>query len=287
MVDPLDALRSSGGAARLADLERLGVDRRRLARATVHGAVVRHAPGLYALPGCASPHLARAAVGGARAALSCQDALVEHGLTVIDVDPRPHVVVGRGTVRTWPGTVVHRTGAHDGAPRLGLVPALLSAGRCAGLRSAVGAVDQALREGRCSRADLDSAGGHARWRRVLSLSDPRAGSTTESFARVHLTVALSGLGASIEPQANLWGVGHVDLLVDGWLVVEVDGFAFHSDRASYREDRRRNGVLSRHGYVWLRPTFEDVVRRPAWMVDEVRETWSRGRPPGWVDLQVP
>lgn len=89
----------------------------------------------------------------------------------------------------------------------------------------------------------------------------------------------------MEAQGGLRGVGRVDLLVDGWLVVETDGFTFHADRASYREDRCRDAALSHSGYVWLRFTYEDVVGHPDRMVAEAPETWTRGRPPWWVDLR--
>ena len=64
----------------------------------------------------------------------------------------------------------------------------------------------------------------------------------------------------VESQVWIEGVGRVDLVVDGWLVLEADGFAHHSDRASYREDRRRWNALVEAGYTVLRFTFEDVVR---------------------------
>ncbi len=73
--------------------------------------------------------------------------------------------------------------------------------------------------------------------------------------------------------------------MDGWLVVERDGFAYHADRSSYRRDRQRDAALSRHGYVWLRFTDEDVVGAPERMVATALETWSRGRPPCWTDLR--
>ena len=288
-VDPVSALVRSGGAARTADLYRLGVCWPTLRAAVDEHAVLKQAPGLWSLPGCAAPALARAALGTrGRAALSCGSAAAEHGLVVLDPDPRPHVVTGRSAARTWPGTVVHRRASGPGTDRLGLVETLVSVAQCSPLHVAVSLVDQVLADDRVLPAALRAAGAprERRWHEVVDLADRRAGSAMESLARVHLALAFAGLGVRVEPQVHLRGLGRVDLLVDGWLVVETDGFAFHADRASYREDRRRNGVLSRHGYVWLRPTFEDVVARPDRMVREVLETWTRGRPPWWVDLRV-
>ena len=288
-MDPVSALARVGGAARTADLKRLGVSPRTLRGATGTGAVVHRARGLWSLPGCAAPQLARAALGTpGRAALSCGSAAAEHGLVVLAPDPRPHVVTGPRAVRTWPGAVVHRRSSEPGSSRLSLVETLVSTALCAPLHVAVSLVDQVLADDRASLRTLRATSGPSDgpWHRVLELADRRAGSAMESQARVHLVLAFAPLGVVVEPQVHLRGLGRVDLLVDGWLVVETDGFAFHSDRASYREDRRRNGVLARHGYVWLRPTYEDVVGRPDRMVEEALETWARGRPPWWVDLRV-
>jgi len=65
------------------------------------------------------------------------------------------------------------------------------------------------------------------------------------------------------------GVGWVDLLVEGRIVVELDGFAYHSGRVEYREDRRRDRELVRQGYLVLRFTFEDVMRDPEIVVRAV------------------
>jgi very-short-patch-repair endonuclease len=292
-VDPVAALRAHGGAARTAALRRAGVSSRPLAAAVAAGVVVQHAAGLYSLPGCAREQLARAALDGR---LSCLDAARAHGLSVLRPDPRVHVQTAHGSRRTWPGTVAHRLGPSGAASRgaapapvaLGLVATLRSAARCAPPATAVSLVDEALRTERCTLEEL-LASCTARdpgWRGVLAAADARAMSGIESYARVELVEALRELDLTVEVQVALRGVGAVDLLVDGWLVIEVDGFAFHADRDSYREDRRRNQVLSCHGHVWLRFTYEDVVRSRGRLAARVLETWARGRPPGFRSLRV-
>ena len=54
-------------------------------------------------------------------------------------------------------------------------------------------------------------------------------------------------------------VGEVDLLVEGRVVVELDGFAYHSGRREFDEDRRRDRELALQGYVVLRFTARDVL----------------------------
>lgn len=77
-------------------------------------------------------------------------------------------------------------------------------------------------------------------------------------------------GLRVEPGVRIAGVGWVDLVVEGRVVVELDGFAYHSGRAEYREDRRRDRELVRQGYLVLRFTYEDVMRSPSMVVRAVQ-----------------
>jgi very-short-patch-repair endonuclease len=70
----------------------------------------------------------------------------------------------------------------------------------------------------------------------------------------------------------------VDLLIDGWLVVELDGYETHGRIGQFAEDRRRDAELAAQGMVSLRFTFDQVVRNRSWFVQTVRATWTRGRP---------
>ena len=67
----------------------------------------------------------------------------------------------------------------------------------------------------------------------------------------------------------------MDLLV-GRVVIELDGFAYHSDRADYRRDRRRTNALTALGYRVLRFSWEDVVGDAGSVVDRVREVMALG-----------
>lgn len=54
----------------------------------------------------------------------------------------------------------------------------------------------------------------------------------------------TGIGP-VASQVWVASVGWVDLVVDGWLVIEVDGYATH--REAFGEDRRRDAELTRLG----------------------------------------
>jgi very-short-patch-repair endonuclease len=70
-------------------------------------------------------------------------------------------------------------------------------------------------------------------------------------------------------------VGRVDLLVDVWLVLEADGFEHHSNRASYREDRRRGNALAVLGYAVLRFSYEDIVHHEDVVAEVVARVLAR------------
>lgn len=111
-----------------------------------------------------------------------------------------------------------------------------------------------------------------RRRQVAALLDPRAGSVLESLLRVLLVS--SGVAAPVT-QHVIGADPREAVRVDfAWpeqrLVVEADGFAFHSDREAYRTDRARMNELERLGWRVLRFTWEDVVGRPAHVVGLVR-----------------
>ena len=95
----------------------------------------------------------------------------------------------------------------------------------------------------------------------------------ETVARV----ALRQAGLPVDCQVLIQGVGRVDLVVDGWLVVELDGFAYHSDRDRYRTDRRRTNGLVARGYRVLRFSYEDVMFHLADVVAQVVAVHAAGR----------
>jgi very-short-patch-repair endonuclease len=61
------------------------------------------------------------------------------------------------------------------------------------------------------------------------------------------------------------------------VVVELDGYAFHRGARSFQRDREKTNDLLLAGYVVLRFTYEDVVRRPAATAERVARALSRAR----------
>ena len=92
-------------------------------------------------------------------------------------------------------------------------------------------------------------------REALSLSSERARSILETVARLQL------IDMGLTPQVGVWieGVGEVDMIILDFIVIEVDGWAFHSSKEQREKDLKRDRELLRRGFVVLRFTYDDVM----------------------------
>jgi very-short-patch-repair endonuclease len=228
-----------------------------LSRAVADGRLVRVERGLYAAPGDEVPLLARAARHGV---LSHTTAARMHGFDLLD-QPGLHVLAEHRRRSVPSGVVVHRgrlnvddvvevDGLATTSPMRTVVDCLRRLGRPAAVVLADSALRLGLGEGELRAAAGTATGpGARRLRDHVHASDGRS----ESALETRLRLALHAGGLDPELQAVVHDgrgfVARVDFLFrDERLVVEADGFAFHSGRAAYRDDRRRGNALLRAGY---------------------------------------
>ena len=108
-------------------------------------------------------------------------------------------------------------------------------------------------------------------RRVLDLVDGTADSATEVVARL----LFRSEGIYTQTLVDLPGIGIADFLLEGFLIVEIDGRT-HLEARPVRKDRLRNNASALTGYAVLRYGYQDVVYNPQKIV---REVWQvlRGR----------
>lgn len=242
------------------------MSRRAVEKAVATGAVVRPARGVVALPSCREDLLAAVVCG---AVLSCLSAARDHGLPVI-ADPPVHVVAPRGSERVWAGAVVHRRDVpHDGR-RTAVLQTVLDVLRCAPVHEAVAIADHAVRHDLVTMVELSRAGSRLRTndraRRRLGLVDARAASPPESWARVFLELA----GYHVEIQVFIDEVGWIDILLDGWLVVEIDGREYHERGKAFVNDRRRDRAAYPQGYLVIRFPGAEVLRQEYFLAEVAR-----------------
>jgi len=75
----------------------------------------------------------------------------------------------------------------------------------------------------------------------------------------------------------LSGIGRVDFLLDGFLIVEIDGFAFHSRRGDMLRDRARNNSSTVNGYSVLRYMPEHIWFNSDQVLAEIRAVLGSSR----------
>ena len=147
--------------------------------------------------------------------------------------------------------------------------------RCRPEREAIATVDSLLRLRILSMMQLREvfATLPSRHRPILQRIDARAESGTESLMRL----ILWELGVAFVTQAAIPGVGRVDFLVDGFLIVECDSKQFHEGWERQRADRRRDLAAATAGYVTLRVLAEDLLHHPERVERPVRELLAARR----------
>lgn len=217
--------------------------------------------------------LAALAAGGV---LSCASAAQSHGLELLTAPAKPHVTIPRSHRPLYSrGAMVHRRDVPslDGVTTLARTAA--DCARCLPFLDGVVVVDAVLSRGIGRDQVLAEARGRGARavRDVVARATTGAGSSGETVARV----ALLDAGLTVEPQVFVAGVGWVDLLVEGRVVVEIDGYRYHSDPIQFARDRQRDAALVAMGYVVLRFTWADAVHRPEYVVRSVLAALGRPR----------
>lgn len=256
------------------DLLAGGAQSRGLTRDVRAGRLIRVYRDHYALPDTPE-HVVRAVRVGGR--LGCVSALADRHVFVFRPDAG-HIHLERGASRLrspgdrrLPLSTRNRDGAtlhwspllrpeDASAHVVGAVDAVAQALRCQSPRMAVATLDSALNLKIIRSGDVrlifDSL--PERFQTIRALSDGRAEAGSETILR--LLVRFAGLEFDI--QVFIDGVGRVDMLIEGCLVVEADSRAHHAAWDRYVTDRTRDTTLAALGYLSLRLLYEDIMYRP-------------------------
>lgn len=266
----LTRISNAHGAARQVDLHLERSERRRLQALVDSGHLRRYPHGVVALPDVDKRVLIARVHRGL---ITCEHAAAHYRLPLPSSPKTLHVLIPRGhkAAPLW-GEHQHETrdlppvplSAFPVAPLARCLADLLC---CAQEWTALVAADAALHQGRVT---YEQVGTYLRGsrrvlgRRRLQRTSSRARSPLETLARIQLR----GAGLDVVDGVETGGVGEVDLLIAGWLVVELDGYEYHSDMWSFDQDRSRDRELARLGYTSIRFTANNV--RSGRIVDEVR-----------------
>ncbi|MCK2037251.1 DUF559 domain-containing protein [Microbacterium sp. SSW1-49] len=257
MLSAHDTIRDLGGIARGTHLQTLGFTRQHLADQVKRGTIQRVRPGVFAIPSLADDIRSAIAHGGA---LSCVSVLRSHGIWVLPDETGPHVWLGpsqHALAHPHCRCISHYYGGTPVPGAASIERALLHLRRCAGDEAFFAAYESAWRIGKLSRAARDRIRAAlprvARW--LVDLARPDADSGLESLLRLRLHL----LGIRIGCQVTIVGVGRVDFVIAGRIILEADGEENHGSSDKRHRDRVRDTAASRLGYETLRFDYAQIV----------------------------
>ncbi|UYO97007.1 hypothetical protein OED01_15615 [Microbacterium sp. M28] len=242
------------------DLRLAGMTGRDITASVRAGTIVRLRRDRYAVRPVTADIAEAVRIGGR---LSCLSLLRMIGVFVLTCTAlHVHVVPGTSRVRAprasttrvhWDAVTDDRAPLHVGSLR----DAVRLSIRCQPPRAAIATLDSVLHHGLLSAEELREIfeGLPARFRPLIGLVDASAESGPETFVRL----VLRSLGVRFETQVTIPGIGRVDFLVEGWLIVECDSRAFHEGWDKQVDDRRRDIAAARAGYVTVRPLATDIL----------------------------
>jgi very-short-patch-repair endonuclease len=263
----------------LRGLADLGVSRSDVSRLLAAGQLERLRNGRYVRPDI-HHELRRAGRIGGR--LDCLSLLAVLGVFVSH-NANLHLQVSNGASRLPArptGTVVHwrRTAAGSDALAADLIEALAQSVRCQEPRDAIATLDSAWHHRLVDEADIAAVFARLprRFRRLRALLDRRSESGPETIMRL----MLRGLGCEVRVQVSILGVGRVDFIVDGWLIVECDSRAHHEGWKTQKRDRARDIAAAELGYTTIRPIAEDILYRREETLASMKAVLAHHRTPG-------
>ncbi|MDQ1123026.1 DUF559 domain-containing protein [Microbacterium trichothecenolyticum] len=243
------------------DLRAAGMTRTDI-ESSIRSGLMRRARRDTYLPGDVPNDLLRAVQLGGR--LDCLSLLAVSGVFAHDTS-RLHVQFDRGASRLpprGPETCAHWRPSSAPARETAtpLVEALAQSAACQPPRSLIASLDSAWHQRLLDEAGVGEVFQRLprRYRRLRPLLDPSAESGPETLLRL----ILRSLGLRWSSQVFIEGVGRVDFVVEGWLIIECDSKAHHSSWDAQRADRRRDRAAAAAGFLTLRLMAEEIMYAP-------------------------
>ncbi|GAA0921923.1 type IV toxin-antitoxin system AbiEi family antitoxin domain-containing protein [Virgisporangium aurantiacum] len=154
--------------------------------------------------------------------------------------------------------------------------------------AAMQVMDRAIQQGWTNHGEMvrrlhDHAGrrGAPRLVRLIRAAGAGAHSAAERRAAALLRSAgITGWAANVEIRDRAGLIGYGDLVfAAARLVVELDGWAFHSDAVRFQRDRTRQNRLVAAGWTVLRFTWADLHDRPEGVIATIRAALCRSGHP--------
>ncbi len=266
-------LRRHDGIAHTSDLYALGFSTHAVAKAVTSGRMMRVRRSWIALRDCDPSVLAAVAAGGR---VTCISAAERMGLWA-PRGPDVHVWVPRSASRLpSAGLQPHWSRGPAPAARRSPVDPLLNilhhVARCQETAAALAIWESALNKKLVHPDILHRV--VWRSRRAQRLADI-ASHLSDSGLETEFVILMRAIGIVVRQQAAVDG-RRVDALIGDRLVIQLDGFAFHSDPASRRRDLAADARLRVRGYTVLRFDHHQVFFQPQFVQEIVRTAIAQG-----------
>lgn len=268
-----------------ADLHAVGKSKRDIQRAVERGLLIAVRRGHFALPATDESLVRAVRVGGIATATTASrlrglwtppDARLDgppDPTLLTPPDPRLHVAVPRTAGRLHDPDDAKVPLRHDGSVVVHwCAPEDVGTGASTGMASPLLMLEHAFRSHPAERAlaVTDSALKHRYIRaadlavlaqrlpvhlhHALASATAQSDSGIESIGRFRLEL----MGLDVEVLVRLSAIGTVDLLIDGWLIVEMDGREFHEGE-QFERDRQRDLQAATDRYRTLRFSWRQVM----------------------------
>lgn len=256
-----------------ADLFSQGHTRRSIQAEVRRGRLVHVRRDRYLIPDVDDRLVRAVRVGGRLTCLSLLELrgvfVLRNGHLHVHVKPNasrlrsPHDRKRRVTATRARGVKLHwnETVDADGSVcAVSIVDALVHAVLCQAPPAAIATLDSALHQGVISPLELAEVFRRlpVRFQVLRGFVDGLAESGPESLVRL----MARRMGCDVRLQVSFEGVGRVDLVLDGWLVVECDSKQFHADWETQVKDRERDLALAALRYCTFRVTASAIMNRP-------------------------
>ncbi len=264
-MDALDFLSSVGGVARVGLLRANGYAPSAIHKLASAGA---HQPrkGVWALES-ADPEYLTAILNNGH--VTCASAALRYGLWIKDRPMRLHLATrhcrGSGFVRH--GGL--RLSPENAVPVASVEDTVIHALTCLPDVDAISIAQSAMRQFGIPQAMIESeisADYYGNARRLLAKADGLSESVPEISARL----LFESEGLAFRRQVHIRGVGRVDFLIGRRLIVEVNGYAFHSSREAWRKDMARLNAAQVRGFDVLSFAPEKIWNNPEQVMEEIR-----------------
>lgn len=274
MSDALvEFVRQRGGAVHTRSARAAGFTPHAMAAAVRDGRIDRVRRSWLIHPECTPPRRAAAARGGR---LTCVSAAAEKGLWAPAADD----------IHIWVPSTASRVDAtharlHRGTgpvplanidPDEHILNVLFHVASCLPRADALAVWESALRH-RVVEPDILA---HVVWRSPRASEIARvAGALSDSGLESHFCALLTAAAIIVRQQVRIDG-HRVDGLIGERLVVQLDGFAFHSTPADRRRDLEQDARLVLRGYAVLRFDDAQVMFDPDAVLDRIRTAMAQG-----------